>query len=379
MQLTENQTMIRDLTRDFARAKIAPVAAEFDESAVFPEKTVAEMASLGLMGLKVPAEQGGAGVDNLSYALVIEELARVDGSHALIVAAHNSLGCWPISAFGSDAQKQRWLPGASAGEYLLAFGLTEPGAGSDAGGTATTAVRDGDRWVINGRKMWITNAPRSGAVIITAVTDPDVPPGRGISAFIVPTDTPGFTIEKKEDKLGMRASDTAPLILEDVSVPADALLGEQGAGFKQFLATLDGGRISIAALALGLAGGALAAARDYARGRVQFGRPISEQQAVQFMLADMAVDVDASRLLTYEACRLKDAGEPYADTAAKAKLFASEAAMRVTYSAIQILGGYGFCREYPLERMYRDAKLCTIGEGTSEIQRLVIARNLLRD
>ena len=233
--------------------------------------------------------------------------------------------------------------------------------------------------MINGRKMWITNAPRSGAVIITAVTDPDVPPGRGISAFIVPTDTPGFTIEKKEDKLGMRASDTAPLILEDVSVPADALLGEQGAGFKQFLATLDGGRISIAALALGLAGGALAAARDYARGRVQFGRPISEQQAVQFMLADMAVDVDASRLLTYEACRLKDAGEPYADTAAKAKLFASEAAMRVTYSAIQILGGYGFCREYPVERMYRDAKLCTIGEGTSEIQRLVIARNLLRD
>lgn len=379
MQLTENQKMIRDMTRDFARASIAPVAAELDETAVFPAENVRRMGELGLLGLKVPEAEGGAGVDTISYALVVEELARVDGSHALIVAAHNSLGCWPIHAFGTPEQKQRWLPGACAGEYLLAFGLTEPGAGSDAGGTATTAVRDGGSWVLNGRKMWITNAPRAGAVIITAVTDPDQPPGHGISAFIVPTDTPGFTVEAKETKLGMRSSDTAPLLLEDVRVPADALLGEEGAGFKQFLATLDGGRISIAALALGLAAGALRIARDYAVERIQFGRPISEQQAVQFMLADMAVDEDAARLLTYEACRLKDAGEPFSDMAAKAKLFASEAAMRVTYSAIQILGGYGYCREYPVERMYRDAKLCTIGEGTSEIQRMVIARNLLRD
>jgi len=379
MRLTENQTMIRDMTRDFARTRIAPVAAELDESGVFPEANVKQMGELGLLGLKVPVEEGGAGVDTLSYALVVEELARVDGSHALIVAAHNSLGCWPIHAFGSAEQKGRWLPGACAGEYLLAFGLTEAGAGSDAGGTATTAVRDGDSWVLNGRKMWITNAPRAGAVIITAVTDTDVSSGSGISAFIVPKDTPGFTVEGKEDKLGMRSSDTAPLVLDNVRVPLDALLGEEGAGFKQFLATLDGGRISIAALALGLSAGALRVARDYAKQRIQFGRSIAKQQAVQFMLADMAVDEDASRLLVHEACRRKDAGEPFSDMAAKAKLFASEAAMRVTYSAIQILGGYGYCREYPVERMYRDAKLCTIGEGTSEIQRMVIARNLLLD
>ena len=379
MALSEQQKMIRDMTRDFARSRIAPVAAELDESGVFPADNVKEMGALGLMVLKVPAEEGGIGADTLSYALVVEELARVDGSHALIVAAHNSLGCWPIHAFGTPEQKQRWLPGACAGEYLLSFGLTEPGAGSDAGGTASTAVRDGDEWVLDGRKMWITNAPGAGAVIVTAVTDPEVPPGKGISAFIVPKDTPGFTVEKKEDKLGMRASDTAPLILDGVRLPADALLGELGAGFKMFLQTLDGGRISIAALSLGLIEGAMAVARDYARERVQFGRPLARLQAVQFMLADMSVAADASRLLVEEACRLKDAGEPFGDMAAKAKLFASEAAMRVTYDAIQVLGGYGYCREYPVERMYRDAKLCTIGEGTSEIQRLVIARKLLEE
>ena len=377
MILNENQKMIRDMTRDFARTKVAPIAAAIDESAEFPEATVKEMGQLGMLGLQVPPEEGGTWTDTVSYALVVEELGKVCGSHGLTVAAHNSLGCWPIWKYGTPEQKELWLKPACMGEFLLSFGLTESEAGSDAGGTRTTAVRDGDQWVLNGTKQWITNSHYAGALIITAVTDPDVSPGQGISAFIVPTDTPGFTVEKKEDKLGMRASDTAPLVLEDVRLPADALLGEEGAGFRYFLETLDGGRISIAALALGIAQGAFEVARDYAKERIQFGKPIAAQQAVGFMLADMSTQIDASRLLVYEACRLEDAHEPFGDTAAKAKLHASETAMKVTYDAIQILGGYGFCREYPVERMYRDAKLCTIGEGTSEIQRMVIARNVL--
>lgn len=379
MILNENQKMIRDMARDFARTKLAPIAAAIDETGEFPEATVKEMGALGLLGLQVPEADGGVGADTTSYALVVEELSRVCGSHGLTVAAHNSLGCAPIAKHGTPEQKRRWLPGAAAGEFLLSFGLTEPGAGSDAGGTRTTAVRDGNEWVLNGNKQWITNAHYAGAVIITAKTDLEATGSSGISAFIVPTDTPGFTVEKKEDKLGMRASDTAPLTLEDVRIPADALLGEQGDGFKYFLETLDGGRISIGALSLGLAVGAFEAARDYAAGRIQFRKPIARQQAVGFMFADMSTDIDASRLLIYEAARRKDAGEPFSDMAAKAKLYASEAAMRVTYKAIQALGGYGFCREYPVERFYRDAKLCTIGEGTSEIQRMVIARNVFAD
>ncbi len=379
MILTENQKMIRDMTRDFARSKLAPIAAGIDESGEFPEATVKEMGQLGLLGLQVPPEDGGTWMDTASYAMVVEELGKVCGSHGLTVAAHNSLGCWPIWKYGTPEQKERWLKPACQGEFLLSFGLTEAEAGSDAGGTQTTAVRDGDEWVLNGTKQWITNAHYAGALIITAVTDPDVSVGKGISAFIVPTDTPGFTVEKKEDKLGMRASDTAPLVLEDVRLPADALLGEEGAGFRYFMATLDGGRISIAALALGIAEGAFAVARDYAKERIQFGKPIAKQQAVAFMLADMSTQIDAAKLLIYEACRLEDAHEPFGDASAKAKLFASEMAMKVTYDAIQVLGGYGFCREYPVERMYRDAKLCTIGEGTSEIQRMVIARNVLED
>ena len=379
MTLNENQTMIRDMTRDFARTKVAPIAAAIDETGEFPEATVKEMGALGLLGLQVPAEDGGVGADTMSYVLVVEELSRVCGSHGLTVAAHNSLGCAPLAKFGTPEQKKRWLRPAAAGEFLISFGLTEPGAGSDAGGTKTTAVRDGDHWVLNGNKQWITNAHYAGAVIITAKTDPAAEGSAGISAFIVPTDTPGFTVEKKEDKLGMRASDTAPLTLVDVRVPADAMLGAEGDGFKAFLETLDGGRISIAALALGLGEGAYTAARDYAKSRIQFRKPIAAQQAVQFMFADMSTELEAARLLTYEAARLKDAGEDYGDMAAKAKLFASEAAMRVTYKAIQVLGGYGFCREYPVERFYRDAKLCTIGEGTSEIQRMVIARNVFAE
>ena len=379
MQLNENQKMIRQLARDFASSRLAPIAAQIDHSAQFPEATVKEMGGLGFLGLTVPEAYGGVGADITSYALVVEEISRVCGSHGLTVAAHNSLGCWPIAALGTEAQKMKFLPPAAAGESLLSFGLTEAGAGSDAGGTRTTAVRDGDFWVLNGNKMWITNSHYAGALIITAKTDPGAEGSRGISAFIVPTDTPGFTVEKKENKLGMRASDTAPLTLEDVRVPAEYLLGEEGEGFKYFMMTLDGGRISIAAVALGLAVGAYEVARKYSKERHQFGKPIASFQAIEFMLADMATQIAASRLLTYEACRLKDTDQEYAQMAAMAKLHASETAMFVTDKAIQILGGYGFTREYPVERMYRDAKLCTIGEGTSEIQRMVIGRHELRD
>jgi alkylation response protein AidB-like acyl-CoA dehydrogenase len=379
MLLNENQKMIRQMARDFARSKLAPIAAEIDESAIFPEATVKEMGGLGFLGLTVPEQYGGVGADITSYALVVEEISRACGSHGLTVAAHNSLGCWPIAALGTEEQKQKFLPPAAAGQSLLSFGLTEAEAGSDAGGTRTTAVLDGDHWVLNGSKMWITNSHYAGALIITAKTDLEAQGSRGISAFIVPTDTPGFTVEKKEDKLGMRASDTAPLTLDNVRVPAAYLLGEQGEGFKYFMMTLDGGRISIAAVALGLAVGAYTTARDYAKERHQFGRPIASFQAVEFMLADMATQIEASRQLTYEACRLKDAGEEYSQMAAMAKLHASETAMFVTDRAIQVLGGYGYTREYPVERMYRDAKLCTIGEGTSEIQRMVIGRHELKD
>jgi len=374
MQLNENQTMIRQMARDFAERRLAPIAAEIDRTGAFPEATVREMGELGFLGLATPEAYGGVGADMTSYALVVEEISRVCGSHGLTVAAHNSLGCWPIAAVGTEDQKQRFLPPAARGESLLSFGLTEAGAGSDAGGTRTLAIRDGDDWVLNGSKMWITNSHYAGALIITAKTDPDAPGSHGISAFIVPTDTPGFTVEKKEDKLGMRASDTAPLTLENVRVPAALLLGEEGGGFRIFMQTLDGGRISIAAVALGLAAGAYHTAKAYAKERRQFGKPIAEFQAVEFMLADMATQIQAARLLTYEACRLKDADQPYAQMAAMAKLHASETAMFVTDRAIQILGGYGYTREYPVERFYRDAKLCTIGEGTSEIQRMVIGR-----
>ncbi|MBE0567357.1 MAG: acyl-CoA dehydrogenase [Krumholzibacteria bacterium] len=379
MHLNENQIMIRQMARDFARAKVAPVAAEIDRTGAFPEATVREMGELGFLGLAVPEAYGGVGADMTSYALVVEEVSRVCGSHGLTVAAHNSLGCWPIATLGTEAQKRRFLPPAAAGKSLLSFGLTEANAGSDAGGTRTTAVRDGQHWVLNGTKMWITNSHYAAALIITAKTDPAAQGSRGISAFIVPTDTPGFTVEKKEDKLGMRGSDTAPLTLQDVRVPADLLLGKEGEGFKYFMMTLDGGRISIAALALGLAEGAYRTAKAYAKERHQFGRPIASFQAVEFMLADMATQIQAARLLTYEACRLKDTDQPYAQMAAMAKLHASETAMFVTDRAIQILGGYGYTREYPVERFYRDAKLCTIGEGTSEIQRMVIGRHELSE
>ncbi len=379
MLFNENQKMIRQLARDFADSKIAPIAAEIDRTGEFPEATVKEMADLGFLGLTVPEEFGGVGADTVSYAAVVEEISRACGSHGLTVAAHNSLGCGPIVAFGTQEQKEKFLPPAAAGKSLLSFGLTEAGAGSDAGGTRTTAVRDGDDWVLNGTKMWITNAHFADALIITARTDLKAEGSRGITAFIVPTATPGFTVEKKEDKLGMRASDTAPLTLVDVRVPHAYMLGDEGHGFKNFMKTLDSGRISIAALALGLAVGAYDTARAYAKERHQFGRPIASFQAIEFMLADMALQIQASRLLIHEACCLKDAGEAFGHASAMAKLHTSETAMFVTDRAIQILGGYGYTTEYPVERMYRDAKLCTIGEGTSEILRMVIGREELKN
>ena len=379
MPFNENQKMIRQMARDFADSRLAPIAAEIDRSGEFPVATVKEMGALGFLGLAVPEQYGGVGADMTSYALVVEEVSRVCGSHGLTVAAHNSLGCWPIATLGTEEQKKEFLPRAATGESLLSFGLTEAEAGSDAGGTRTTAVKDGDDWVLNGSKMWITNSHYAHGLIITAKTDLEAEGSRGISAFIVPPDTPGFTVEKKENKLGMRASDTAPLTLEDVRVPGRYLLGKEGEGFKYFMMTLDGGRISIAAVALGLAAGAYDVARAYSKERHQFGKPIARFQAIEFMLADMATQIQAARLITYEACRLKDNKEDFGQMAAMAKLHASETAMFVTDRAIQILGGYGYTTEYPVERMYRDAKLCTIGEGTSEIQRMVIGRHELAD
>ncbi len=369
--------MLRDMVHDFAQNEVKPIAAEIDETCRFPEETVRKMGELGLMGIVFPEKYGGAGMDYVCYAIAVEELSRVCASHGITLAAHISLGVNPIYKFGNEEQKREWLPRLCSGEIMGAYGLTEPNAGSDAGGTQTTAVRDGDEWVINGSKRFITNASVSEVYSVTAVTDKEKKPSHGISAFIVPRNTPGFTIDRKEQKLGIRGSDTAGLIFEDCRVPLKNLLGEEGRGFPYFLEILDGGRISIAAMALGIAQGALDEAVKYSRERSQFGRPISKFQAIQFKLADMATWIEAARHLVYNSARLHDAGKPYGKAAAMAKLFASEIGTRVAEEAIQIHGGYGYTRDYPVERMWRDAKLCEIGEGTSEIQRLVIARMLL--
>jgi butyryl-CoA dehydrogenase len=377
MLLTENHEIVRDTARRFAQERIAPIAAEIDEEARFPAETMKELGEMGFLGCTVPEEYGGAGLDTVSYALVVEEIARGCASHALGVAAHNSLGCMPLLWFGTEEQKKRYLPKAAAGEMLVSYGLTEPGAGSDAGGTKTTAVLDGDEWVINGSKSWITNANYAGLYVLTALTDAEKGTSGGITAFLVERDTPGFSIGKKEDKLGMRASDTAQLLMEDVRIPKDAVLGDVGEGFKQFMKVLDGGRISIAALALGIAEGAHAYSVKYAKDREAFGKAITGFQAIQWMIADAATGIEGARQLMYESARLKDAGEDYGHMSAMAKLHASEMAMRVTNDAMQIMGGYGYSADYPVERMYRDAKLCTIGEGTSEIQRIVISRHVI--
>lgn len=376
MFLTEEQTMLRDMVRDFAENEIKPIAAEIDETCEFPADTVRQMGELGLMGIVFPEEYGGAGMDYVCYAIAVEELSRVCASHGITLAAHISLGVNPIFMFGNEKQKQEWMPRLCSGEIMGAFGLTEPNAGSDAGGTETTAVRDGEEWVINGNKRFITNASVSEVYSVTAVTDKSKGTN-GISSLIVPRGTPGFSIDKKENKLGIRGSDTAGLIYEDCRVPAENLLGTEGDGFKYFLEILDGGRISIGAMALGIAQGAFEAALMYANEREQFKRPISAFQATQFKLADMATWIEAARHLVYNSARLKDAGKSYIKEACMGKLFASEVATKIAEMAIQIHGGYGYVREYPVERMWRDAKLCEIGEGTSEIQRLVIARELI--
>jgi alkylation response protein AidB-like acyl-CoA dehydrogenase len=334
------------------------------------------MARLGLMGLPFPEEFGGAGVDSVSTALAIEEVARCCGSTALAYAAHLGLGSAPIFMFGTPEQQRRFLQPAAEGRYMAAFGLTEPHAGSDAGATRTTAVLDGNEWVLNGSKMWITNAPVAGHIIITAVTDRDRGK-KGISAIIVPGGTPGMTFGKHEPKMGLRGSVSTAIMLEDVRVPRENLLGERGKGFTQFLQVLDGGRVGIGAMAVGLAQGAYEAAVSYAREREAFGRPIGAHQSVANMIADMEVAISASRLLIYQAAWLKDQGRPYSKQAAVAKLYASEASERVCRDAIQVFGGYGYSQEFPVERMYRDTRLLTIGEGTSEILRGVIAHHVL--
>jgi alkylation response protein AidB-like acyl-CoA dehydrogenase len=371
--LTPEQELIQDTVRQFAKDRVAPVAAELDREHRFPYDLVAELGELGLMGLPIPEEYGGAGGDTVSYAIAIEELTRIDSSVAITVAAHTSLGTMPILMFGSEEQRKHWLPDLASGRRLAAFGLTEPGAGSDAGATRTTAeLRDG-RWVVNGAKMFITNAGTdiTSCVTITALTDENE-----VSNIIVPNGTPGYEISPPMEKLGWRASDTRELSFRDAAVPEGNLLGPRGKGFQQFLEILDGGRISVGAMGVGLAQGAYDLAYAYAREREQFGRPISSFQAVQFRLVDMATEIEAGRNLVYRAAWLKDQGRPFAKDAAVAKLYTGELSNRAVNSALQIHGGYGYMEEFAISRLYRDQKILEIGEGTNEVQRMVIAKHL---
>ena len=374
---TDEQQHLRRAVREFAEGEIAPHVMEWDEASHFPTEILPKLADMGLLGVIFPEEYGGAGLGYIEYVIAIEELARVDGSIGLIVAAHNSLCSNHIFQFGSEAQKQKYLTPLAKGTKLGAWSLTEPEAGSDAGGTRTTAVRDGQCWVLNGAKTFTTNGRYADICVAMAVTDKSKN-SHGISAFILEKGMPGFRPGKKENKLGMRASDTSEVIFSDCCVPQENLLGSEGEGFTGSLKILDGGRISIAALALGMAQGALESATQYAKQRKQFGQAISEFQAIQFKLADMATQVEAARLLVYQAAWLANRKDlRYTRESSMAKLFASEVAVRVANECVQIHGGYGFIKDYPAEKYYRDVKLCTIGEGTSEIQRLVIARQLL--
>ena len=369
---TEHE-LVRSTVREFAQQRVAPVAEELDRESRFPYELVAELGELGLMGMTIPEEFGGAGADTVAYAIAVEELTRVDSSVAITMAAHHSLGTLPIYYFGSDEQKQQWLPDLTSGKALAAFGLTEPDAGSDAGATRTRAeLRDGE-WVVNGSKIFITNAGTdiTSCVTITAKTGDDE-----ISNLIVPNGTPGYEISPQMEKLGWRASDTRELSFKDVTVPEENLLGERGKGFRQFLEILDGGRISVAAMGVGLAQGAYDLAVAYAKEREQFGKPIVQFQAVQFALADMAVEIEAGRALTYKAAWLKDEGREFAKEAAMAKLYTGELSHRAANASLQIHGGYGFMEESPISRLYRDQKILEIGEGTNEVQRMVIARHL---
>jgi len=372
-ELTDEQELLRRTVREFAESRVAPVAAELDRESRFPDELVAEMAELGLMGIPIAEEYGGAGADTVSYAIAVEELTRVDSSVAITMAAHTSLGTMPIYLFGTDAQKQEWLPRLASGEGLGAFGLTEPNAGSDAGATRTRAeLRDG-HWVVNGSKIFITNAgtPRSACVTITACTADGE-----ISNLIVPNGTPGYDISPPMHKLGWRASDTRELSFKDCAVPEGNLLGERGRGFGQFMEILDGGRISVAAMGVGLAQGAFDLAFAYAQERQQFGKPIAKFQAVQFQLSDMSTEIEAGRQLVYRAAWLKDQGKPFGLAAAQAKLYTGLLSNRVVNAALQIHGGYGFTEEFAISRFFRDQKILEIGEGTNEVQRMVIAKQL---
>jgi alkylation response protein AidB-like acyl-CoA dehydrogenase len=398
LYFSEQHLAVREMVRNFALEEVAPVAARHDADSTFPWENVKKMAELGLLGVPWPEELGGAGLDLVSYILTIHEMAKVDASHAITISAHTTLGTSPIVYFGSDEQRRRYVPPLASGRVLGGFGLTEPNAGSDAGGTRTTAVRKNGHYLLNGSKIFITHAGVGEIFVATAVTDPSKG-SKGISSFILTKDTvdmerarslgvghadelpklAGFRAGKKEDKLGWRASDTRELIFEDVEVPAENLLGEEGMGFVNFMRTLDAGRIGIAALSIGLAEGAFEASLRYASTRRQFGQAIANFQGVQFQLSDMATEIEAGKHLVYHATWLAQQGKPFGKQAAMAKLFCSELAMRVTIKAIQIHGGYGYTKDYPVERMMRDAKICEIGEGTSEIQRLVIARQLLKE
>ena len=375
-QLTDEQQLLRQTVREFADGEIRPFVREWDEAQQFPSALLPKLASLGLMGIQFPEQWGGSAMSAIDYCICLEELARVDPSVALSVAAHNGLGPAHIFMFGSDAQKARWLTPLARGEKLGAWALTEPDAGSDAAGTRTTATRDGDEWVLNGTKTFITHGKSADVLVVMAATD-RARGAKGISAFIVERGTPGLRAGRKEDKLGMRASETTEVILDQCRIAADQLLGEIGTGFIGALQVLDAGRIGIAALSVGLAQGAFDCSRSYASSRKQFGQPIASFQAIQWKLADMATRIEAARLLTYRAAFLKDRQQRTTLESAMAKLYASEVAVRAAEDAVQIHGGYGFVKDYPAEKFFRDVKLTTIGEGTSEIQRLVIARQLL--
>ncbi len=376
-ELSDEQRLLRETVRDFARQEVAPVAEELDREKRFPYEIVEKMGGLGLMGIPFPQEYGGGGADTLTYVLAVEELARVDSSVCITMAAHTSLGTMPIHLWGSDEQRQEWLPQLCSGRQLASFGLTEPEAGSDAGNVRTSAKLDDGEWVINGAKQFITNSGTdiSGCVSITAVTG-DADGRREISNLIVPRGTPGYVAGEPYRKMGWNASDTRPLTFEDCRVPESSLLGRRGDGFKNFLHILDGGRIGVAAMGVGLAQGALDEALAYAKERVAFGRPISKYQAIQAKIADLSAQIEAARLLTWRAALEKDAGESFTLTAAQAKLLTGRLAVRATEEAVQIHGGYGYIEEYPVCRFYRDAKILTIGEGTDEVQQMVIARQL---
>ncbi|MCS6898367.1 MAG: acyl-CoA dehydrogenase family protein [Myxococcales bacterium] len=375
--LDEQHRILQQTLRDFFEREARPHARRWDEEERFPHEIIPKLAEMGLLGIRIPEEYGGAGMGTIEYAIAVEEAARVDGSLALTLASHNGLGTSHILAFGSEEQKKKYLPKAASGEWLAAWALTEPSSGSDAASLTTTAERDGDHWVINGTKMFITQGSIGGFCVVLARTDKSAPKQKGITAFVVDQGTPGFRASKHLEKLGMRSSDTCELTFENVRVSDAQRVGEVNRGFLDTLTILDRGRISIAALAVGLGYGALEMAIHYAKDRQQFGKPIADFQAVQWMLADSATELDAAWLLTLRAAWLADQGRPYSKEASMAKLYASEAASRACNRSLQIHGGYGYTREFPVERHLRDAKLCEIGEGTSEVQRIIIARHIL--